>query len=253
MTVYIGTSGFDYPEWKGIFYPADLKRKDFLTYYSTVFNALEINSTFYNMPTEERMLSFYERSDGRLNFSLKANRLLTHEISPEWRNTALEFQKSIGILNDKGVLDTILFQFPAAFSYTVENRRYLAELLQAFSSFNSVIEFRNAEWVRKAVFEGLIERNASIAFVDMPQLRKNSDGSVETCFVGSNAYVRFHMKNMTAWYFQEEKPFYTPSELGLFLPVIKQAEKENRHVYLFFYSHSGGTGVLAARHLREML
>ena len=93
MTVYIGTSGFDYPEWKGIFYPANLKRKDFLAYYSTVFNALEINSTFYNMPTEERMLSFYERSDGRLNFSLKANRLLTHEISPEWRNTALEFQK----------------------------------------------------------------------------------------------------------------------------------------------------------------
>ena len=60
MTVYIGTSGFDYPEWKGVFYPTDLKRKDYLNYYSTVFNALEINSTFYNMPSVQQMLSFYD-------------------------------------------------------------------------------------------------------------------------------------------------------------------------------------------------
>ena len=62
----IGTSGYDYPEWKGVFYPEDLKRKDFLSYYATQFNALELNNTFYNMPTAERLLSFYERSEGRL-------------------------------------------------------------------------------------------------------------------------------------------------------------------------------------------
>ena len=80
----IGTSGYDYPEWKGVFYPEDLKRKDFLSYYATQFNALELNNTFYNMPTAERLLSFYERSEGRLNFSVKANRLLTHEIGADW-------------------------------------------------------------------------------------------------------------------------------------------------------------------------
>lgn len=49
----IGTSGYDYPEWKGVFYPEDLKRKDFLSFYATQFNALELNNTFYNMPTAE--------------------------------------------------------------------------------------------------------------------------------------------------------------------------------------------------------
>ena len=49
----IGTSGYDYPEWKGVFYPDDLKRKDFLIFYATQFNALELNNTFYNMPTAE--------------------------------------------------------------------------------------------------------------------------------------------------------------------------------------------------------
>ena len=72
----IGTSGYDYPEWKGVFYPEDLKRKDFLSYYATQFNSLELNNTFYNMPTAERLMSFYERSEGKLSFSVKANRLL---------------------------------------------------------------------------------------------------------------------------------------------------------------------------------
>ncbi|WP_407425925.1 DUF72 domain-containing protein [Treponema sp.] len=79
--IFLGTSGYDYPEWKGVFYPADLKRKDFLCYYATKFNALELNNTFYNMPTADRLLSFYERSEGKLEFSIKANRLLTHEIT----------------------------------------------------------------------------------------------------------------------------------------------------------------------------
>lgn len=74
--ILIGTSGYDHPELKGIFYPSDLSRKNFLEYYSTKFNALEINSTFYGMPTSQRMLSFYERSEGRLKFCVKLNRLL---------------------------------------------------------------------------------------------------------------------------------------------------------------------------------
>lgn len=79
----IGTSGYDYPEWRGIFYPENLKRRDFLQYYASQFNALELNNTFYNMPTADRMLGFYEKSGGSLQFSVKANRLLTHEAGPD--------------------------------------------------------------------------------------------------------------------------------------------------------------------------
>ncbi len=253
MTVYIGTSGFSYQEWKGNFYPEKLKKEDYLAYYSTVFNALEINSSFYGIPSGEQLISFYERSDGRLMFSLKVYRKLTHEVQSDWRLTAEAFKNSIAVLREKGVLGSLLFQFPPTFDYSVSNRKYLSELLKEFDGFSCVIEFRNVNWLKESAFDGLVKRNASLAFADMPQLRKNFDGSAETRFVGSNAYIRFHMKNMSAWYCQEEKPFYTPSELGLFLPVINQAEKENRDVYLFFYNHSGGTGAMAARRLREML
>ena len=96
--ILIGTSGYDYPEWKGVFYPQNLKRANFLSYYATQFNALELNNTFYNMPTAERLLSFYDRTQGQVQFSIKANRLLTHEISQLWQNAASDFIKAEVIL-----------------------------------------------------------------------------------------------------------------------------------------------------------
>ena len=111
----IGTSGYDYPEWKGVVYPKDLKRKDFLSYYATQFNALELNNTFYNMSTSERLLSFYERSEGRLNFSVKANRLLTHEIGTDWQTAAKDFKAALEPLNEKERLSAVLFQIRKAF------------------------------------------------------------------------------------------------------------------------------------------
>lgn len=192
MTVYIGTSGFDYPEWKGIFYPAELKRKDFLSYYSTVFNALEINSTFYNMPSMKQMLSFYERSEGRLTFSIKANRCLTHEISRDWKEQAKTFEKAIEVLGNYDVLGPVLFQLPPTFDYSVANRKFLANLLQEFKNFKPVVEFRNPGWIKESVFEGLVSRSASLVFVDMPQQIKKADGLVITPFIGANAYIRYH-------------------------------------------------------------
>ena len=105
----IGTSGYDYPEWKGVFYPQNLKRKDFLSYYATQFNALELNNTFYNMQTEDRLYSFYERSEGKLQVSVKANRLLTHEIESNWQTAAEDFKTALTPMQEKGALSAVLF------------------------------------------------------------------------------------------------------------------------------------------------
>lgn len=170
----IGTSGYDYPEWKGVFYPEDLKRKDFLIFYATQFNALELNNTFYNMPTAERLLSFYERSEGKLSFSVKANRLLTHEIGADWQVAAKDFKEALKPLNEKERLSAVLFQLPESFHYTNDNRIYLAKLIAEFEGFPVMIEFRHKEWIRESVFEGLEMRKTGIVFCDMPMchLRK---------------------------------------------------------------------------------
>ena len=71
--ILVGTSGYDYPEWRGVFYPQDLPRDEFLAFYSGYFNALEINYTYYGMPEERQIASMVTRSMGRLQFSVKAH------------------------------------------------------------------------------------------------------------------------------------------------------------------------------------
>ena len=268
--ILIGTSGYDYPEWKGVFYPSDLKRSDFLLYYSTVFNALELNNTFYNMPTAERINSFYERSEGRLSFSVKANRLLTHEIGHDWKERAAEFQSAVVPLLEKSALCAVLFQFPESFHYTKENRFYLADLLSSFKDFPCVVEFRHREWVRESVFEGLSERGAGIVFCDVPRLKNLPNmlgGGERTPFVGNCAYIRLHGRNAGAWYTHTKRESrlnlgkngsaryrydYSDEELREFVPIVTQAAREGKRAAVFFNNHPDGSGAKNARKFAQM-
>lgn len=258
----IGTSGYDYPEWKGVFYPEDLKRKDFLIFYATQFNALELNNTFYNMPTAERLLSFYERSEGKLSFSVKANRLLTHEIGTDWQVAAKDFKEALKLLNEKERLSAVLFQLPESFHYTNDNRIYLAKLIAEFDGFPVMIEFRHKEWIRESVFEGLEKRKAGIVFCDMPQLKNLPDGTVMgTPFIGKNAYIRLHGRNEGAWYQTGEFPNgsaiycydYSDEELAQFIPIIKAAGREGKKVQVYFNNHPNGSGAENGLKLKEMV
>lgn len=260
--ILIGTSGYDYPEWKGVFYPENLKRKDFLLYYSTVFNALELNSTFYSMPTAERIMSFYERSEGRLNFSIKANRLLTHEPDGNWKEAAGEFRNAAGPLLEKGKLSALLFQFPQSFHYTPDNRIYLARLIEEFKGFPVLVEFRHVQWLKDSVFEGLEKFGASLVYCDMPHLSALPDGkNFSSPFVGPNAYIRLHGRNEGAWYCAENscngsgryRYDYSDEELAEFVPVITRAEYEGRRVQVYFNNHPDGSGAKNAKRMREII
>ena len=260
--ILIGTSGYDYPEWKGVFYPEDLKRKDFLSYYATQFNALELNNTFYNMPTAERLLSFYERSGGLLQFSIKANRLLTHEPGRSWQTAATDFLAAVTPLAEKGSLCAVLFQFPQSFHYTDENRIYLAKLIAEFQGLPVIIEFRHVEWIKESVLKGLEERQASLCFCDMPQLKALPDGkTVKAPFIGPTAYIRLHGRNESAWYVNDSSPNgssrytydYSDSELIEFVPVIKSAVITGKKPVVFFNNHPNGSGAKNAKKLKELL
>ena len=281
----IGTSGYDYPEWKGVFYPQNLKRADFLSYYATQFNAVELNNTFYNMPTAQRLFSFYERSQGRLQFSVKANRLLTHQVGRDWQTAAGDFRAAITPLAQKGALSAALFQFPQSFRYMDDNRIYLAKLVAAFEGFPVAIEFRHAEWIRPSVFSGLEERGASLVFCDMPmcreaqtsiisnyangaqrrmpQLRALTDGkTLRTPFVGTSAYIRMHGRNQNAWYVKDDAPDngaarykydYSAAELESFVPIVQTALREGKPTQIYFNNHPNGHGARNAKKLRELV
>ena len=266
----IGTSGYDYPEWKGVFYPTDLKRKDFLPYYASQFNALELNNTFYNMPTADRLLSFWDRSRGQLQFSVKANRLLTHEVGVDWSQDAAQFIQAVSPLAQKGNLCAVLFQFPQSFHYTPENRIYLAKLIEAFGSLPVVIEFRHIEWIKTSVLEGLESRGAGLCYCDMPELKylpniaaaaRSSTSSGAPSPSGSLFYLRLHGRNSDAWYAKDNSPNgssrytydYTDDELQQFVPVIQSVVLTGKRPVVFFNNHPNGSGARNAGKLKDML
>ena len=289
MQFFIGTSGYDYPEWKGEFYPQDLKRADFLSFYAEHFNALELNFSFYGMPVPEKMLSFYERTDGKVNFSVKANQLLTHKIEQDWETHAQAFKAAVNPLLEKNVLGAVLFQFPESFHYTNDNRYYLAKLIQVFEGFPVVIEFRHKEWVRESVFAGLEKMKASLCFCDMPRLKNlpnnlpmsSQDGEVtgSLCavpFIGELAYIRLHGRNADAWYAVNDSSGtdgsagagqkgngsngsaryrydYSADELSQFVPVINEAMNVGKKVHVYFNNHPCGFGAKNAQLLKSMV
>ena len=236
------------------------------------------------MPTEERLMSFYERSEGRLNFSVKANRLLTHEIGTDWQTVAKDFKAALEPLNEKERLSAVLFQLPESFHYTNDNRIYLAKLIAEFEGFPVMVEFRHKEWIRESVFEGLEKRKAGIVFCDMPQLKNLPDGTVMgTPFIGENAYIRLHGRNEGAWYAHAPKAQtsiisahangakatytaretsngsdrycydYSDEELAQFVPIIKAAGREGKKVQVYFNNHPNGSGAKNAISLKKMI
>jgi len=263
--IYIGTSGYDYPEWKEIFYPKELKRKDFLSYYSSIFNAVEINNTFYNMPTVERIQSLVERSEKKIVFSIKANRQLTHEINNNWDNISYEFLQTLNILIKNDLLSSVIFQFPQSFHYTPENRIYLAKLLKRFECVPSVVEFRHREWIRESVFDGLNKYNADIVFCDMPNMKylpkSQNNFQLFDKYINKNFYLRLHGRYTDKWYDNnginngsERYTYeYSEEELVKFLPVITTMAKKSEVTQIFFNNHPKGYGAKNAKSLKSML
>ncbi len=142
-TLFIGTSGFAYKEWKGAFYPEDLKDADMLRHYGTVFPSVEINYTFRRFPSETTLAGWRDRTDPGFSFALKANQRITHRLgladADEAVSSFLERAKTLG---DR--LGPILFQCPPSL-------RFDRSLIESFLAYlppthRWAMEFRHPSW-----------------------------------------------------------------------------------------------------------
>jgi uncharacterized protein YecE (DUF72 family) len=252
----IGTSGYDYPEWKGAFYPPALKRDDFLPYYSGQFNALELNYTYYNMPTMGQLKNMAEKSGGRVKFSVKANQQLTHHIEiGVWREAAKEFRSALAPLLPDRLLSAVLLQFPQSFHYEDETRRYLSSLLDEFREIPLVVEFRHDSWQRDTVYRGLADRGAGCCSCDMPDISRLP--AFKPVITGNTAYMRFHGRNAKNWYGSNARDrydyFYSDDEIAAYVPVLRDISAKAQTLQVFFNNHAKGNAAVNAKKLMIML
>ena len=254
--ILIGTSGYYYDDWKGYFYPDNLQKKDFLSYYSDHFNILELNFTYYRLPDEHQIIKMMEKSGDSLGFVVKAYRGITHEITENSIKAVLpRFLKGIMPLYEKKRLGSLLFQFPQSFHYTTPNRVYLKELLNAVQQFPACVEFRNSDWLKETVYTGLKELSAGFVCVDEPDLPDLIPPiSSVTSEIG---YIRFHGRNKKNWYGTDSTSrydyLYSEEELREWLPRIRDISDQTGKLFVFFNNHAKSKAVTNARMLINLL
>ncbi|MCK4520695.1 DUF72 domain-containing protein [Candidatus Parcubacteria bacterium] len=239
--VFIGTSGWVYSHWDGIFYPEDLSGKDKLKYFSEHFKTAEVNYSFYHLPKPATYQNWYKQTPKDFIFSVKASRFITHikrlkDVKIPWK-TFLE-----NALNLKEKLGPILFQFPPNFQATDENTKRLEEFLTILRSRTSInlkysFEFRHQTWCNEKIYKLLKKYNCAWVISDSPSFPKAEEITAD--FV----YIRMHGSKIL---FSSK---YTKKELENLAQKIKKWRKKGLDVYVYFNNDTMGYAVENAKQL----
>jgi uncharacterized protein YecE (DUF72 family) len=254
--VYIGTSGYSYADWVGPFYPDGTRKGDMLAYYSRYFRAVEINFTYYRMPTARTIAGMAAKAAGRLLFAVKLVGELTHGDNRDPK-LIRDYLEALRPMAEENVLGVILAQFPWSFKRTDDALAYLQWLAEALGEHALAIEFRNREWDDPTVLEVLREAGIAYVNVDEPKL----DGLMRPSDYTTSkraGYFRFHGRNAVKWWKHDRAEerydyLYSRDELTEWIPRIKKVAGETGKTYVFMNNHPLGKAVENARQLMEML
>jgi uncharacterized protein YecE (DUF72 family) len=165
--VLVGTSGYNYPEWRGTFYPEKFSTDKMLAYYSERFPTVEINYTFYRIPNEKLLSGWAAGTPDNFSFTLKAPRRITHDAKLQRCEDLVQgFCRTSRTLGPK--LATLLFQLPPNFPKDVAVLRAFTELLP--DDTRAAFEFRHASWLDPEVYDILRERNLALCIADSEKM-----------------------------------------------------------------------------------
>lgn len=167
-SLHLGTIGWSYNFWKGNFYPTKITSKNFLTYYSSKFNTVEIDNTFYRIPTQQTLINWKNQTPEKFVFSLKFPRIITHikmlKDCDRETNIFLERAKLL-----EGKLGPMLLQFPPNFG--INRLSDLTNFLEKLPRLNRyVIEVRDEELLNERLYSLLKANNIALAWVDSPHM-----------------------------------------------------------------------------------
>ena len=184
MKLIAGTSGYAFKEWKGSFYPPDLKDDAMLAYYASKFSTVEINNTFYRLPKEHVLQEWASQVPDSFTFAIKASQRITHHarLKPECAGAVEFLLKNTSTLAER--LGPILFQLPPNLKKDFDRLRVFLDTLPANRRYT--IEFRHVSWFDDEVFDALRARDIPLCITEQPEF---ASPVVATATWG---YVRLH-------------------------------------------------------------
>lgn len=252
--ILIGTAGYSYKDWKGVFYPEKLPASEMLSFYAREFPFTEINTTFYRMPNRFMLERMAAKTPPGFRFFIKAFQGLTHKREPE---QFPEFVAALEPLEAEGRLAGVLAQFPNSFRHKPENREYLARFREAMGEIPVVVEFRHREWIEEeSIFDLLREYRLAFACVDEPQFKGLVPPVVQA--TAEPGYVRFHGRNYKKWWHHDHPDerydyLYIEEELLDWMPRLQQLAGQVETVYVSMNNHRNGQAVINGRMIRDLI
>ena len=266
MALRLGTSGFSFVDWKGAVYPGDIKAAEMLEFYAgeLKFNSVELNFTYYALPSEKSFISMQAKVPKDFIFVVKGNRGTTHDpfdprISPKPSimkayEITRKFALALTPLIAQNQLGCVLLQFPYFFHPGEESREYILKCRDLLHGIPLVIEFRNREWAAPEMLKFLSANKLGFCAVDEPKLEKLMPYMPEV--TSKTGYLRFHGRN-TNWFsapLEERYNYlYSEEELRSFLPDIKKMAGRSQDLYLYFNNCHLGFAVRNADSMRNLI
>jgi uncharacterized protein YecE (DUF72 family) len=233
---HIGTSGWHYDHWRGDFYPKDMPKSEWLRFYSGYFSSVEVNNSFYHLPSEKAFINWRDSSPAGFVFSVKVSRFITHIKRLKDAGEPVDnFMSRARLL--EGKLGPLLYQLPKSMK---QDDRLLEEFIHRLpDNAYHVFEFRDDSWFDRKVFGLLRKYKAGFCVYDMPGLRTPV---VATCDI---AYIRFHGSQ------QLYGGCYTGKELKEW--AKKLTDFKVKLVFAYFNNDAQGFAVRNALTLKSLL
>jgi len=241
-----------------VVYPPGLKGTDRLAFLATLFEAVEINVTFYRpiAPhlSDRWLAAVAEHPDFR--FTAKLLNVFTHERRLPEKEVG-DFQAGLMPLLTAGRLGVLLAQFPYSFHNTEENRAYLVKLKEIFPAFPLAVEVRHRSWQRREVREFLAKVGLDFVNIDQPQV---SYSLGQTAWVtGSLGYLRAHGRRREKWFeFSKDRHarydyLYCLEELGALATRVRELRERTPEVCVIFNNHPRGQAAANALEMAHLL
>ena len=229
--IHVGTSGYNYPEWRGSFYPVGMARSRMLGYYAERFSTVEINSSFYRLPSERVLRDWAGATPEAFSFTLKAPRRITHDARlRDCQELVALFLQRADVLGPK--LGALLFQLPPFARADLGTLETFLGWLPA--GLRVAVEFRHSSWWTDEVYALLRHRSVALCVTDTEQ---STTPLVETA---PHGYLRLRNEG------------YGPEELARWAETVRE-QGSWQETYVYFKHERAGTGPAFARELREHL
>jgi uncharacterized protein YecE (DUF72 family) len=251
MNVWIGTSGYSYPDWIGDFYPSGTRSRNMLPYYSRHFPLVELNFTFYRPPTRAMLERLAEQTPPAFQFLVKLPQSLSHEQRTDDLKT---FRSAAEGLHQRNQLMGLLCQLPQSAHYDKKSCQWLQTLSSELSEFRLAVEFRHRSWRREDVPGWMAENHLDLVAVDVPDVPAlYPRGWMQS---SSRAYVRLHSRSADNWYAGDKERYdysYGDGELNEWLDMMIAAQERTEEVLFLFNNCYRGQAVSNARRLQALI